>query len=743
VAKSDYSLWNSIRKALEKSEGSLPDHIQTESQKIIKAIGLLNIFSPASATLDKTFYQSYGCLAMGIKDSKVAIEELEKFKIIKFAKHSNRYVILEGTDLDIDLAIDEAGSIVEKTTNLVETLKQYFDISPIAAKASFYKKGTPRFFQFTLSEEPVTNVPEGEIDGYINLVFNEDEKVLKLLKTVSANCEEAVLFGYYKNTMEIRNTLFEIQKAKEVKSANINDRFAVNELDGIIDHYTRILNHQVLDSLYSGNDKIEWFYKGAKLRIEDRRSFNQQLSIICEDKYPFTPIFKSELLNKSKTSSQISTARKELIKRLLNNLSEDNLSFPFEKFPPEKSIYLSLIKDKGLHSFKNDVGHWQQPTDKSFDKLWQAGNQFLESSKGHERNLQEFIDLLLSKPFKLKQGFIDFWVPIFLLSKADEYALFDSNGYIPSLNEDILELVNKKPEMFALKAFDVVGIKLELLNRYRIFLSQPENSKPNNKVFIQTIKPFLSFYRDLSGYAKSTNNLSKRSIAVREVIANAKDPEKTFFEDFPTALGYSVQELQNNKGLAEVFIKKLQEAIKEIRTSYDRLLTRFESFIIKDILGTVEEFPKYREQLINRYRGLKLHMLNTSHKTFYSRIISPLDDKTAWLTSISQACIGKPLHTISDEDEKVLFEKFADLIHTLDNLSDLSKASIIEDEEDILKFEVTSFVEGLNKSTLRIPKAKSKEIEQKQKEIKHILGTDKKTNITVLAYLIKEYLNNE
>jgi hypothetical protein len=743
AAKSDYTFWNTIRKALEKTEGVLPDFVQTESQQIIKAIGLLNIFSPASAILNKSFYEAYGHYAIGIKDSKMVIEALEKFKIIKFAKHSNRYVILEGTDLDIDLAIDEAGGIIEKTTNLVETLKQYFDLSPIAAKAIFYKKGTPRFFQFTLSEEPFENASEGEIDGYINLVFNEDDKALKSLKTVSSNCDHAILFGYYKNTVEIRNTLFEIQKAKEVKSANINDRIAVNELDSIINHYTRILNHQVLDSLYSDNDKIEWFYKGVRLKIKGRRSFNQQLSIMCEDNYSSTPVFKSELLNKTKTSGQISTARKELIKRLLNNLSEENLGFSSEKFPPEKSIYLSLIKEKGLHVFLNGSGYWHNPSDKSFDKLWEAGDSFLENSKGHERNLGEYIDLLLSKPFKLKRGFIDFWVPIFLLSKSDEYALFDNNGYIPSLNEDVLELINKKPEMFALKAFDVVGIRLELLNRYRIFLSQPENSKPNNKVFIQTIKPFLSFYRDLNEYAKKTNNLSKRSIAVREVIANAKDPEKTFFEDFPTALGYSVQELQTNNNLAEIFVKKLQEAIREIRTSYDGLLGRFESFITKDILGTTDAFPKYKDQLVKRYGGIKLHMLTTSHKTFYSRIVSPLDDKAAWLNSIAQASIGKPLHTLSDDDEKVLYEKFADLIYTLDNLSELSKANLIEGEEDILKFEVTSFVEGLNKGTLRIPKRKSKEIEQKQKEIRHILGTDKKTSITVLAYLIKEYLNNE
>ncbi len=188
---------------------------------------------------------------------------------------------------------------------------------------------------------------------------------------------------------------------------------------------------------------------------------------------------------------------------------------------------------------------------------------------------------------------------------------------------------------------------------------------------------------------------------------------------------------------------KLQEAIKEIQTSYDRLTGRFETYITKDVLGTKEQFPKYKEQLNSRYQNLKIHLLTSNHKTFYSRITSPLDDRSAWFNSISQACIGKPLTSLSDEDEVVLFEKFTDFIYALDNLSELSKASIHEEEEDVLKFEVTSFVQGLNKSLLRIPKAKTKEIEEKQNKIKSILGQDKKTSIAVLAYLIKEYLKNE
>jgi hypothetical protein len=119
-----------------------------------------------------------------------------------------------------------------------------------------------------------------------------------------------------------------------------------------------------------------------------------------------------------------------------------------------------------------------------------------------------------------------------LLAKSDEYALYEGDSYLPQIKEDILELINKKPSLFRIKAFDVAGVKLELFNRYRIFLNQAENHHPTNKLFIQTIKPFLVFYRDLPEYSKKTNRLSKRSIALRQVIAHAKDPEKAFLKIF-------------------------------------------------------------------------------------------------------------------------------------------------------------------------------------------------------------------
>jgi hypothetical protein len=155
------------------------------------------------------------------------------------------------------------------------------------------------------------------------------------------------------------------------------------------------------------------------------------------------------------------------------------------------------------------------------------------------------------------------------------------------------------------------------------------------------------------------------------------------------------------------------------------------------------EFPAYRDEMKERFNSLKAHLLLPHQKPFYNRLQSQLDDRKAWLSSIAQACINKPLPNINDEDELILFERIRDLAYELDNLCEINMISIDEQKEEILKLEITSLVQGLNKSLLRISKEKNREVEKKQMEIKSILGEDKKINITILTKLLQELLSDD
>ena len=278
----------------------------------------------------------------------------------------------------------------------------------------------------------------------------------------------------------------------------MNDKIALNELGELELFHKNNLNKLINEDLYSNNGNVKWYYKGQLLNINSLKALNRQLSRICnEDIYTGTPVFRNEMVNKTKISSPISAAKKVLLKNLIENWQVENLGFDTNHFPPEKTIYLSLLKETGIHRIENGVLTISKPTDTSYDTLWELGEKFLESSKYSKRNLQDFVEMLSVKPFKLKQGFIDFWLPIFLFIKRNDFALFHEDIYIPELTFENLELVSKKAKNYEIKAFDVEGIKLRMFNQYREMLELTEKDAITNQSFIENIKPFLKFYREI------------------------------------------------------------------------------------------------------------------------------------------------------------------------------------------------------------------------------------------------------
>jgi hypothetical protein len=308
------------------------------------------------------------------------------------------------------------------------------------------------------------------------------------------------------------------------------------------------------------------------------------------------------------------------------------------------------------------------------------------------------------------------------------------------LSDENLELIAKNPENYSIKTFDIEGVKLDIFNSYRTFLNQSTELKFDNKSFIETIKPFIVFYKQLPEYSKQTKRLSSAAMKIRTAIATSKDPEETFFEAFPNALGISLSTLQKDKSKLQSYTTSLQNAVRELRTSYDELVKRFEVFICNEFVGNKVDFEEYKENLQERFAKLKKHLLLANQKTFVQRIDSALDDKKAWLNSIAQAVTGKTLENFSDEDEIVLYEKFKSMILELDSLTNISKADIDEKNEEVIGVKIDTFFSTINPKIVRVPKKKAEEIEMIKIALKKKLSSDKTSNIAAVLNLLKELL---
>lgn len=735
----DFTSWGSLRSALEEVERAFDDNIN-EYSKAIKVIGLLNIFAASGARLDFDFLSNYLLHACGIKSADQIIKNLELKNIIRYRSHSRRYILFEGTDLDIHNALIEAGNKISEVSDINSLLNEYFKFTPVVAKLHSYETGTPRFFEFVISEYPINRTPEGEIDGYINLIFNNKIESSEVQK-VSQKQEEAIVYCFFNNSAEIKNLLFEIEKIQKVLEENKEDKVATRELENIVESQIRLLNHYILESIYTSSKEVIWLFNGIEKKISNKKDFNKLLSQICSAVYPATPVFKNELVNKHRISGSIHSAKRNYFKALSNNWHKENLGFDDNKFPPEKTIYLSLLKENGISPIRDNT--YAVPSineNSSFNKLWKVSEEFIESAKLEKKRVSDLVDSLKVRPFKLKQGFIDFWVPSFLFIKRDDFALFNANGYIPCLTDENLELIAKYPEDYFIKTFDVEGVKLDIFNSYRAFLNQSTDTKIDNESFIETIKPFLIFYRQLPEYSKNTKRLSSAALKIRAAIASSKDPEESFFVDFPNAIGITTEILQSDKTKLQEYSVKLQDAVREIRTSFDGLITRFEEFVCSEFIGKVVDFEEYKAIFQKRFSKLKKHLLLTNQKIFVQRIDSGIDDRKAWLSSIAQSVTGKNLEQFSDEDEILLYENFKTLIMDLDSLTNISKTDIDENTEDVIGIKIDTFFSKIDPKIVRVPKIKRAEIETLKLSLKERLGSDSTANIAAVLNLLKELL---
>lgn len=735
----DFNAWKAIKTSLEKVE-VLFDRNLSEYQKLVKTIGLLSINVQAGSYINRDFLTKYSEKSLGIKDAEKLIEELEIKKIILYRNYNNRYILFEGTDLDIPTALYEAGNKIDEITDVVTLLNKNYSLPPVLAKRTMFDTGTPRLFEYKISSHPISIKPEGDIDGFINLIFNE-KNILEDIKNISAENEEAILYCYYLNSKEIKDLLFEIEKTRKVIEENIDDKVAVTELKNIILHHQNLLNHKILNSFFGNKTSVRWIFSGVERELKSQKEFNSFLSEICKTVYHKTPYFNNELVNKHRISASIHTAKKRYFNALANDWDVPQLGFDKDKFPPEKTIYLSLLENNGVKLYNDNSSSLIEPhNENGFYNLWETSVEFLNSAKISKRSVLEFVEILNNKPFKLKQGFIDFWIPTFLFIKRDEYALFNEGIYTPVINEDILERISKLPEDFEVKAFALEGVKLDIFNSYRKFLNIDLNKNGNAQTFIETIKPFLVFYRNLPEYSKQTNRLSKESISIRNAIANSKNPEQSFFEDFPTALGYSVAKIQRDRAELQHFIFQLQDSIKEIRNCFDELVNRFDSFLQDKYFDKPIAFKEYKIKFQKRYASLHRHLLLNSQKSFVQRIDSQIEDKKAWLSSLAQSLTGKSLEKFNDEDELLLYDKFTDMILDLDSLNRISKSRFDEKKEVALDVQINSFEGGMTNKVIRLPKGKTKEIENIEVKIKEILSKEKTVDLAAIITVLKDLL---
>ncbi len=739
----DIMNWNAMQVAIERVEGQVwEDHEQMIAAiGLTKAIGLLNLFGVAGFKLDEKQFSEYAQSAMMITGADEIIRKLEEKKIVRYATYRERLMLFEGTDVDIEAEIREASLVVPRPVAFVDELNVFFNkrISPV--KAHFYQKGTPRFFDYLVLDAPMNISPSGDTDGYIELIFSTQKDILDVVKKASTDSDNALIFAVFLNTNNIVDHLHNIKKYSYLldRVLDKNDRVAVSEIKKMKEYEESLLNKAISDNLFSYRGRVVWVFNGKEQCVESHRDFNRLISTVCDKVYPLTPVLSNELCNKHKLSGTISAARKNYLVQLVEHNQETDMGFPEDKFPPEKTIYYSLLKSTGLH-IKGEFA--DKPSNDGFMPIWQACEDFLSTTVNKSRKVSELIKLLSNRPYKVKQGLLDFWIPTYLFMRRQEYALYDSNtgAFIPNVNMEFFELLQKHPADFEVKKFAVDGVKLGFFNQYRRFVNLGDEFAITNTSFIETIKPFLAFYARLNDYTKHTRKLDHEStLRFREVLSKAKDPEKAFFEDLPEALGFDKNQLKQ-----EEFINQygdiVQRAIRELRTCYTQLIDRIEQCVVEGLRLDSYDYNEYILEIRERLANIKTHLLTDKQREFYQHATTEYDNRIQWYQSICYTILEQRLDTMRDEQEEKLTEDLVYMFRECEKYADISKVLDENDKSDAYSIDmVTNRGTNVRTMTYKLPEKDKAASAKLEKEIGKLLkGDDNMVVCTLLSILNKK-----
>ncbi|MCY3744388.1 MAG: hypothetical protein OXH00_25515 [Candidatus Poribacteria bacterium] len=659
--------WAEIESAINQLSDPAPMVLQ-----LIKTIGLLGVVGEAIPNLKASERLLYYALDDNTEEFanefKNALSILKSRSIVTYRRYNNIYALWEGSDIDIEVKLREASTHVDTKAPLATNLSHYTSTRPLVARRHLFETGTLRYFtvRYTDLENFDANLKEpfGDADGLLlyALPANEQE-VAQLIETA---CEidtvkhQATLIAIPNSIGFLNDAVTELVRLRWIEENTPeldSDAVARRELSARMIEAEKEVSDRLTNIFEGGSEgSCTWYHMGQPASINSPKSRNTYLSKICDDIYDKTPLIRNELINRRKISGAVTTARKKLIQAMLEDSAKKNLGFT--GYPPQMSIYRSLLWNTGIHREVSGVWGFHPPETLNDNgrmvATWEAIEAFLVKCESDRQPVENFYQCLKEPPLGLREGPLPILLCAVMLHYKTEVALYENGSFIADLSMPVLERLLKAPHQFELKRFRMAGIRADVFAQFLQMLNQPVKTEKLDLLTVVT--PLMRFIAQLPKYTLATHELSDRATNLRKVVQTAREPDELLFKQLPDAFGFPPfdAETATDAKVVSDFFNTLQEALSELEQAYDHLLNSVEQLLV-EAFNLSPEKEKFRAELAARAEPLLEVTIDTELKGFLINVYSAGHDFTSWLEAIATLLVKKPPASWVDLD-KAQFE---------------------------------------------------------------------------------------
>ena len=692
--------WAEINDALER----LPADSTNLEVDLIKSVGLLELFGDQQTTKASEDLLVFS-LDAPMDEIKNPLDKLLKLGIIVFREFKQAYGFWQGSDINLAEEYTSAFSKIERSTKLSDYINTVKKINPYVARRHQFTTGTLRFFDPIIIDieniQDVHDLNSKNLDGGLLVIVlrngnYSDHEVQKHVKRYSHEIQEDLnertLFLIPGDLQGLREAYEEVltwQNVKDNTPALESDRIARKELalhEHMANQRLDLLLTKYFDSSLAYKSS-KWFYRSEELVFRSSRELRSKLSEIFDHVFSKSPIILNEIINHNKISSAAAGARKALVDKLVNKYHLENLGI--DGFPPEMSIYLSLVKQSGLHHFEE--GTWKLCPDQTHDELkikplWHGIKIFLVNNSNEPIEVPVLYEFLQRPPFGLKVGVLSIYLIIALIYWQSQVAIYEENTYVPSISSAMCEQLIKMPERFKIQMYPISDTYSILLHKYaKIFIPDVD---PNTISIVSAVQPLMQFVNRLPKYSLKTSLIKAETRKMRNVLITAKNPQNLLLKDLPGAFGYTLESDLDDKKTTDQFFQGLNYSILELETCYEKLLKRVLTEL-KHILFLPEEISDARNEIAERSQLMIKWVDNLNLKSFLLRLSDRKLNDRQWLESISAVLTHIPPKNWGDQEEITFRMKLREYSAKLNQIED-----IILEEGD-LKFDYNEKAERI------------------------------------------------
>ncbi|MGJ8653033.1 MAG: hypothetical protein ACSHX8_07150 [Opitutaceae bacterium] len=729
------------------------------TQDILKTIGILNVIESSELAPSRELI----ALSLGHPeglDEKLA--SLQKRGLL-FARGKRGYALWANTSINLEQAYQESIEKIKKAPPIASIVQNRLDVRPVVARRHYIQHGNLRhssvqfvtvneFAQIARKEAPYYSHPA---DGHILIVLCEShdqrQQAVETATSLPADCD--ILVAISPPLDVLTGAALDLERWHHVERYTTelkDDRFAAEEVSRQIAIASKLLDTRLEE--YVGfrrqatgdmESLISWYTQGKPVNsLNQGQPLQNYLSEHFDTIFHSAPQVSNELINRQTISSAAAGGRQQLFHRLLNQSDTPLLGLPEGKAPPEKSIYLSVLRASGVHAEHEDGWRIQLPPEEEDPRCIRpalvAIIQMLEEQPDAKIRLDQIRDRLRQPPYGVRDGLIPLFFAIALKLFESEIAVYEDGVFQADIEENLMMRLGKRPETFEFQLCRIAGIRRELLVEFANII---ESSEAAPATLLAIVRPLCLFIDGLPDYTKHTDDLTKEAIALRKAINTAREPANLVFKAIPKALG--IKELGTNQEDARKLSKALELTLRELRRAFAELQNRMAEQILTIAERSDSELTTWRSEQAEVAEQLVVEVTDPELRAFCMKLIDDQSPEADWLESLGSFLTRCPPSKWNDKNEIEFGNRFTELLGKFNRVHSTCFNKGKKLSENSIRLAITGRDGQEHDHVVRMSRKDTQHIEQLEQRINEIISEQPELALTTLTKILWDKLKEK